>query len=75
MSISVVPASGAGAYITGIDLNKIDPSDLDVMKDTLGQYGVIFFREQNLSSEAHIQFAEKFGVININRFFFKVINR
>lgn len=69
MSISVIPASGAGAYVTGIDLNKVDPSDLDVMKDTLGQYGVMYFRDQNLSSEAHIQFAEKFGVININRFF------
>jgi taurine dioxygenase len=69
MSISIIPASGAGAYVTGVDLNKVAPSDLQLMKDTLGQYGVMFFRKQDMSPEAHIEFAEEFGTININRFF------
>lgn len=69
MSLSIVPAHGAGAYVTGVDLNNIDASDIQLMKETLGQYGVMFFRNQDLSPESHIAFAEKFGAININRFF------
>ena len=32
-------------------------------------YSVIFFRDQDLSPEQHIAFAERWGKININRFF------
>ena len=35
-------------------------------------HGLIFFRNQNLTPEDHIRFAEQWGKININRFFAKV---
>ena len=69
MSIIVEPASGAGAYLSGVDLNNLEGKDLQAVRVALGEYGVVFFRNQALRSDGHIKFAEKFGDININRFF------
>ena len=69
--IQARPTSGAvGAEILGIDLSRdLDDSDVQELRAAFNEYGVIFFREQNLSPEQHIAFAERFGQININRFF------
>ncbi|MDI1266550.1 MAG: TauD/TfdA family dioxygenase [bacterium] len=69
--IQARPTSGAvGAEILGIDLSRdLEDSDVEELRAALNEYGVIFFREQNLSPEQHIAFAERFGQININRFF------
>ncbi len=69
MSVEVVSAGNAGAIIQGIDLNQTSDEDIDLIKNALGQYGVAFFREQSITPEGHIRLAEKFGKININRFF------
>ena len=61
--------TGVGAYISEIDLNHLNPESIAELKVALGEYGVLFFREQNMTSENHIAFAEQFGRININRFF------
>jgi taurine dioxygenase len=39
------------------------------IRDAFGRYGVVFFRDQELTPEQHVAFAEHFGPININRFF------
>ena len=62
-------ASGPGAFISGIDINTLEDTDVAVIREALGNYGVVFFREQNVSPDGHIQFAQHFGAININRFF------
>jgi taurine dioxygenase len=69
--IETRPMSGAvGAEILGIDLSRaLDDSDVEELRAAFNEYGVIFFREQNLTPEQHIAFAERFGQININRFF------
>ena len=69
--IEARPTSGAvGAEILGIDLSRdLDDSVVEELRAAFNEYGVIFFREQNLSPERHIAFAERFGQININRFF------
>jgi len=69
MAITVTAAQGAGAYIGGVDLTSIDAADTALLREALGQHGVLFFRQQSLSPEAHIALAQKFGAININRFF------
>ncbi len=69
MSLTIKPAEGAGAYIGGIDLSILSSQEAKQLLDALGQYGVLFFRQQSLSPESHIELAEKFGSININRFF------
>lgn len=69
MTIKVRPAKGAGAYIDNIELNDIDDAGAAVVRQALGEHGVLFFRDQSLTPERHIALAEKFGQININRFF------
>ena len=69
--IEVRPVTtGFGAEIHGVDLSRpLADADLAQMREAFGTYGVIFFRDQELSPEQHIDFAERWGDINVNRFF------
>ncbi len=69
--LDISPTSGAlGAVIEGVDLaGPIDDGAIGEMREALNEHGVIFFRNQKLSPEQHIAFAERFGRIDINRFF------
>ena len=69
--ISVRPAGPlVGAIIDGIDLSRpLADAEFTTIRAALADHGVIFFRGQNLTETQHIAFAEKFGPININRFF------
>ena len=61
---------GVGAFVEGIDLSLgVSDDARDMLREALGDYGVLFFRDQDLSPEAHLAFAERFGAINVNRFF------
>ena len=69
--INILPSGGGvGAFVEGIDLGQ-DLSDnlVGTLRSALGEHGVLFFRDQDISPEDHIAFAEKFAPININRFF------
>jgi taurine dioxygenase len=69
-TINVKPISGyVGAEIHGINLKKMSKDQFEEIKIAFGEYGVIFFRDQNLSPQEEINFAEHWGKININRFF------
>ena len=72
--IDVRPKSGSvGAEIFGVDLNKeISKEQFLEIRRAFGEFGVIFFRDQYLTPEEEIEFAEKWGIININRFFTNV---
>ncbi|NQV44028.1 MAG: TauD/TfdA family dioxygenase [Rhodospirillales bacterium] len=69
--ITVSPQSPAlGAVIGGVDLSKdLSNSAMAEIDDAFRRYSVIFFRDQELMPEQHIAFAERWGKININRFF------
>lgn len=59
-----------GAEILGVDLSKpLSAAETGELREALNQFGVIFFREQELTPEQHIAFAERFAEINVNRFF------
>jgi len=74
-NIVIEPADGVGAYVSNVDLSQPSAAtDTSVLKDALGEYGVLFFQGQEITPEQHIAFAESFGSININRFFPKVDN-
>jgi taurine dioxygenase len=70
-AIDIRPIAGAlGAEIHGIDLgSEISNHTFGQIRQVFLDYSVIFFRDQNLSPEQHIAFAERWGNININRFF------
>jgi taurine dioxygenase len=63
-------ATGFGAEIGGIDLaGSVADTTVAAIRDALARFGVIFFHRQSLSPQQHIAFAERFGKINVNRFF------
>jgi taurine dioxygenase len=65
------PSSPAvGAEILGVDLAQpLSAEETSDLRAALNEYGVIFFRDQELTPEQHIAFAERFAPINVNRFF------
>ncbi len=65
------PTSAAvGAEILGVDLSRpLTPGETEELRGALNDYGVIFFRDQEITPEQHIAFAERFAPINVNRFF------
>lgn len=69
--LDIRPISGAlGAEIHGVDLaSEADPTAWAGIRAALAEYGVVFFRDQVLTPEQHIAVAERFGPVNVNRFF------
>ncbi|MDB5655594.1 MAG: taurine dioxygenase [Tardiphaga sp.] len=69
--IDVQPLTPAlGAEIGGVDLTRpLPPEVFSEIDRAFLDFGVIFFRDQRLSPEQQIGFAERFGRIDINRFF------
>jgi taurine dioxygenase len=69
--LDVAPLSPVvGAEISNVDLSK--PLSAPVFAEierAFIEHGVIFFRGQSLTPEQHIAFAERFGRIDVNRFF------
>lgn len=69
-SLEIRPSGGgAGAFVDNIDLARLDAGTADTLKTALGDYGVLFFRDQDLTTDQHLAVAEHFGGVNVNRFF------
>ena len=59
-----------GAFVEGIDLGKdLEDGVVGQLRSALGEHGVLFFRDQDIEPGEHIAMAEKFGGVNVNRFF------
>ncbi|MCB1645504.1 MAG: TauD/TfdA family dioxygenase [Pseudomonadales bacterium] len=68
--VKVEPYSGGcGGLVSGVDLGNLTDEEFTVVRDAFLQYGVIFFRHQQLSQEQHLALARRFGSIVINKFF------
>ncbi len=69
--LRITPVSRSlGAEVSGVDLARpLHGATLDAIRQAFADYGVLFFRDQHLTPEDHIRFAELWGPININRFF------
>ena len=52
--------NNVGAFIE-IDLNFANESDINKIKKAVNEYGVIFFRNQYLTSENFVKFSKNFG--------------
>jgi taurine dioxygenase len=64
---------GVGAFVNNVDLTEnLSDNLIGDLRHGLGEHGVLFFRDQDLSPEQHIALAKRFGEININRFFASV---
>lgn len=70
MTIAVTPANPAvGAFIEGVQVAECTDDELEIIKQAFVDHGVIFLRDQDLTPEQHIAFAERWSAINVNRFF------
>lgn len=59
-----------GAFVDGVDIGKgISSEEAAQLREALGTYGVLFFRDQDMEPSAHLAMAEQFGGVNVNRFF------
>ncbi len=69
--IRVEPIStDVGAEIGDVDLaGPITEETFAEIRCAFGEYGVVFFRDQYLTPEQHVSFAERFAPIDVNRFF------
>jgi len=68
-SMTIEPLSPAlGAEIGNIDLETAseDPELIRQIRAALLQYKVLFFREQDISAKAHVEFARSFGELEIH---------
>ncbi len=70
-TIDVVPMSSAlGAEIRGVDLRtEMSDRQFGEIRQAFADHSVIVLRDQDLAPEHHIAFAQRWGTININRFF------
>ena len=67
MSVAARPLSAAiGATISGVDLREpLDSEDRDAIERALLTHGVIFFRDQDITPDQQVAFAQQFGTISI----------
>ncbi|MEP5153346.1 TauD/TfdA family dioxygenase [Planktotalea sp.] len=66
----IAKMSGAvGAEITQVDLTDLGDTGFNDLRDALFAHGMIVIRNQSITPEAHIALVERFGAIDINRFF------
>ncbi len=59
-----------GAEISGVDIAAGVPEEqMAELRRAFADNGVIFFRHQDITPDQHIEFAERWAEINVNRFF------
>lgn len=68
--MEIRPMEGVGAEIYGVDIAAgLSNAEFDTIHKAFSDHGLIFFRDQSISEDDHIALAQKFGEIDINRFF------
>lgn len=68
MAIEFHPVTGfVGAEVTGIDLSVENPkSAFQQIRDGFNKYGVLFFRDQDITPEQQVAFGRQFGELFVN---------
>ena len=67
--IGVHSLGAVGAEVTGADLSGLDDATLSELRRAFAEHSLLIFRDQSLTPQQHVAFAERWGEININRFF------
>jgi len=58
-----------GATVSDIDVRELDDAQAAELAQAWAAHGVLFFRDQDLTPDDHITFAERFAPIDVNKFF------
>ncbi|MDE0876959.1 MAG: TauD/TfdA family dioxygenase [Porticoccaceae bacterium] len=62
-------SEGCGAVVTDLQLANLTNDALVELRGVFAEYGLLFFRNQDLTPDQHLEFSERFGRIVINKFF------
>jgi taurine dioxygenase len=62
-------SKGCGAVVNDVQLSDMSDQELSELRGAFTEYGLLFFRDQQLSPEDHSGFANRFGDIVLNKFF------
>ena len=55
-----------GAEVSGVDLRRpLNDAARDAIREALFAHGVLFFRDQDITPDQHVAFAERFGTISV----------
>lgn len=67
--VTVTPVTGyTGALIGGVDLSQpMDDATYRTVRDALNTWGVIFFRNQELTPEQYLAFGARFGEVSVSK--------
>ena len=60
-NIKVTPNKNNVGAIIEANLSNFNQEIIEEIKDALAEYGVVFFRNQQLDSQTYIDFAKAFG--------------
>jgi taurine dioxygenase len=67
MSMQVNPLSDVlGAEVIGINVGNLDAATFDKVHDAFLEYHVLVFRDQDLSPERQVDFAQRFGELDVH---------
>lgn len=55
-----------GAEIEGVDLEDVSDANFEALAEALARHLVIFFRDQDISVEAHKAFGRRFGELDVH---------
>lgn len=61
--------AGLAAEATGLDVRTLADGELSSLKSAFADHGLLILRDQTLTPDDHIAWAERWGEINVNRFF------
>lgn len=67
-------SDAVGAIVESVDIPKLSDDQFAEIRAAFFEHGALFFRDQKLTPEDHITFAERWNEIDINRFFTPVEN-
>ena len=66
-SVTVTPLTPIiGAEVSGVDLASIDDDGFSALKEAFLEHSVLFFRDQDISIDAHKAFGRRFGDLHIH---------
>ncbi|MGI9608610.1 MAG: TauD/TfdA family dioxygenase, partial [Acidimicrobiales bacterium] len=58
IALDIRPLEAAGAEVMGVDLAALDDATSAAIHQAFADYGLLFFRDQDIDELQHIAFAE-----------------
>ena len=68
-TLQITSQGALGALVKNIDLAQVTYDQLQQLRQAFAEHEVLFFENQGMAPETHLAFAQRWGDINVNRFF------